>query len=222
MTKHEPIQTDPNRGGKSPNYTPEQLDAAVRQVWAPGKEIAPSAVKAVLVDGLGVTGGVDLRSLEKNMAPVVIAVAEAHRRDLRASLPPAMRRAARDLASGIEIGLLDALATHAAELRREALHEVDAVALERRQLATRCAMLEGELSEGEARLAALEIRLAEALAERDAATVERDAARAERDSLATRVAVAEAGRLTRDEIAAVVRELAKEAVAATMEPTPRT
>lgn len=155
------------REGRPPSYTQHQITQAIIILEAKGLTPTAPLIKAVLVEDLGVSPGLNVQSLERELVRVLAEREEERERVAIAALPESVRAVARAQAQSVERGLLVAATRVHQDLCRDAGREVEAAHRERRQIAARCEDLVAAAAEDKATIATLRDDVLRLMAERD-------------------------------------------------------
>ncbi|SFQ12280.1 hypothetical protein [Tranquillimonas alkanivorans] len=111
-------------GGRPPSYTHEDLVRAAAILEARKEELEPASLRAVLTEDLGISKGIDTRSLQGAFDAFMARREDERRQRLREALPQETRDAVQVTVAQIELALLDQHGEQYQALRSQASEEV--------------------------------------------------------------------------------------------------
>ena len=145
-----------NRGGRPAKYSSEQVEIVIGMLEGRGRTPTGEAVKTALVTEFGVSSGINLQSLEAEIARQ-IDIREARRAAARIEILPAGAKiAANELGDELRARLVDFMAREFEAMRREASHQLVAKEADLGILRRRVLCIEQSLDAAAADVARLE------------------------------------------------------------------
>jgi uncharacterized protein (UPF0335 family) len=173
-----PLRASPTFGhsskktGRPPKYTQAQVLEGIEIVQSSGEVPNGDSVKKAMCTHLGVPGGINAQSLDKEVLRLVEERNRQHRDQLVAALPSAALGAAKKIGSLVEAALIDHLGEQHHELRAVAAKNAASLCIDLgnqreqiRELLSRIERRDEEIAELEAAKEELQERLEAAAAE---------------------------------------------------------
>ncbi len=152
-----------SHGGRPPSYEPEQLSTVIDILEAkyPAQRQTARAVKDELIATFGISPGLNLQSLERELERFFADREIRRERELVEALPDPVRTAGLEASKAVEKEVLVALGRGYADLRDLAARDVAALEKDKAQLHRRIEQLENEAAETSGRIDQLDALVAE-------------------------------------------------------------